>query len=123
MAHHYWSTPVSDVGFATTLLGGGGMIETFFDRDDEDAHDDFQRWRSRHWSDGYFLNYKSPNNVMLHRSPCPHLGDADWTRAEYRFHSLTRTKKVCSTDPRELEQWMDENAKAALKRCLDCERL
>ena len=60
---------------------------------------------------------------MLHRSPCPHLGDADWTRAEYRFHSLTRTKKVCSTDRRELETWASENATAALKRCRDCEHL
>jgi hypothetical protein len=104
-------------------MGRGGMIETFFDRDDDNAHDHFQRWRSRYWDDGFFLNYKSPNNVMLHRSPCPHLGDTDWARAEYGFHSLTRSKKVCSTDRRELEQWAREHTASSLKRCRDCERL
>ena len=99
------------------------MIKTFFDRDDEDAHDAFQRWRSRHWGDGYFLNYKSPNNIMLHRSPSPHLGDTDWASAEYGYHSLTRSKKLCSTDRRDLERWVGENATAVLKRCQDCERL
>ena len=99
------------------------MIETFFDRDDEDAHVKFQRWRTQHWGDGYFVNPKSPNNVMLHRSPCPHLGDTDWARAEEGFGSLTKSKKVCSTDPRELERWAGENATSAIKRCRDCERL
>ncbi len=99
------------------------VIETFFDRDDENAHGDFQSWRQRHYEDGYFLNFKSPNDVMLHRSPCPHLGDTDWDRAEQGFGSLTRSKKVCSTDRLELERWVDENATGTLKRCRDCERL
>lgn len=99
------------------------MIETFFDRDSEDAHGDFQRWRARRWGDGYFLNYKGPSNVMLHRSPCPHLGDTDWARYEQGYGSLTRSKKICSTDRQELEAWASENATAALKRCHHCERL
>ncbi len=99
------------------------MIETFFDRDDVDAHARFQQWRASHWGDGYFLNYRHPGNVMLHRSPCPHLGDADWGRYEQGYGSLTRSRKVCSTDRRELERWAGENATAALRRCRDCERL
>jgi hypothetical protein len=99
------------------------VIETFFDRDETDAHAKFQGRRARHWSDGYFVNYKSPNNVMLHRSPCPHLGDTDWARAEQGFGSLTRSRKICSTDSRELERWTSENATSGLKRCRDCERL
>ena len=99
------------------------MIETFIGRHDGDAHRDFQRWRAHHWGDGYFLNYKSPGNVMLHRSPCPHLGDTDWAPYEHGWGSLTRSKKICSTDSRELERWVSENATAALKRCQDCERL
>lgn len=83
-------------------IGRSQVIETFFDRDDEDAHAKFQRWRARHWGDGYFLNYRRPGNVRLHRSPCPHLGDPDWLRPEQGFGSLTRRKKVCSTDQREL---------------------
>ena len=102
---------------------GGAMIETFFDRDDENSHESFQRWRSRHWDDGYFLNRKSSRDVMLHRSPCPHLGDTDWGRGEQGWGSLTRNKKVCSTDRRELERWASENVTAALKRCKDCEGL
>lgn len=99
------------------------LIETFFDRDDENAHAGFQRWRSHHWGDGYVVNYKSPNNVMLHRSPCPHLGDTDWARGEQGYGSLARSKKVCSTDRRELERWTSENATAALRLCRDCGRL
>ena len=99
------------------------MIATFFARDDENAHAKFQQWRSLHWGNGYFLNYKSPNNVMLHRSPCPHLGDTDWDRAEQGFGSLTRSQKVCSTDRRELERWASEHATKPLKRCRDCDRL
>lgn len=99
------------------------MVATFFDQYDDNAHAKFQRWRSHHWSNGYFLNYKSPNNVMLHRSPCPHLGDTDWDHAEQGFGSLTRSQKVCSTDRRELERWASENATAAVTRCRDCERL
>jgi hypothetical protein len=99
------------------------VIETFFDRDEKDAHAKIQGWRARHWSDGYFVNFKSPNNVMLHRSPCPHLGDTDWASAEQGFGSLTRSKKICSTDSRELERWTSENVTSALKRCQDCERL
>jgi hypothetical protein len=99
------------------------VIETFFDRDEEDAHVHFQRWRARHWADGYFVNYKSPNDVMLHRSPCPHLGDTDWVRFEQGFGSLTRNKKICSTDRPELERWASKNVAADLKRFRDCERL
>jgi hypothetical protein len=95
----------------------------FFDRDDEDAPAKLQRWREQHHKGGHLLNSKSLNNVMLHRSPCSHLGDTDWTRAEQGFGSLTRHRKVCSTDRRERERWARENATAALKRCRDCERL
>ena len=99
------------------------VIETFFDRDDENAHAKFQRWRSKHLDDGHFLNYKGPGYVMLHRSACPHLEGTDWLRPEQGFGSLTRSNKVCSTDPRELERWARENATATLKHCKDCERL
>jgi hypothetical protein len=54
------------------------MIEKFFDGDREDAHGAFQSWLARHWGDGHFLNYESPNNIMLHGSPCPHSGDTGW---------------------------------------------
>jgi hypothetical protein len=99
------------------------MIEAFFDRDGEDAHRKFQRWRARHWNEGLFLNVRSPADVMLHRSPCPHLGDTDWARDEHGWGSLTRSMKVCSTSRRKLERWASENATVTLKRCQHCERL
>ena len=99
------------------------MIATFFDRDDENVHAKFQRWRAHHWGDGYFLNYRSTNDVMLHRSACPHLGDTNWDAGDYGWRSLTRKRKVCSANRRELEQLVSENATKPLERCRDCERL
>ncbi len=99
------------------------MIESFFDQDAENAHAAFQRWRGYHYEDGYFLNYKSPNSVMLHRSACPHLSDTDWARFEHGYGSLTCNKKLCSTDYRKLERWATGNAAVGLERCRDCERL
>ena len=77
------------------------MIATFFDRDDDNAHAKFQRWRAYHWGDGYFLNYRSTNDVMFHRSPCPPLGDTDWAAGDYGWRSLTRKREGSSTDRRE----------------------
>ena len=34
------------------------MIETFSDRDDEDAHAEFHHWRARHW--GAVLREREP---------------------------------------------------------------
>jgi hypothetical protein len=69
------------------------------------------------------VNYKSPNNVMLHRSPCLHLGDTNWAAYEHGWGSLTRNRKVCTTDRRELEEWAKQNTTADLKWCRDCKRL
>jgi hypothetical protein len=99
------------------------LIETFLDQNYGDAHVAFQRWRAHNWGDGHFLNYRSTNDVMLHRSPCPHLGDTDWAAGDHGWRSLTRKRKDCSTDRRELERRAKENATTALKRCRDCERL
>lgn len=54
------------------------MIETFSDCQGENAHDRFQQWRERHYKDGFFLNPRSPGDVMLHRSACSHLKGTDW---------------------------------------------
>jgi hypothetical protein len=91
----------------------------FHDRDDNDAHAKFQQWRRQHFEDGYFLNYKGPNNTMLHRSLCWHHGDANWKRNE-EWGSLTAYKKVCSTDRGELEQWARNNGVQMLKQCQHC---
>jgi hypothetical protein len=97
----------------------------FWDREDARAHEGFQRWRERHFGDGFFLNLRSSRSVMLHRSACPHLGATDWGPEDPDgfWGSLTRNKKVCHADPRVLERWALEKTGAPPARCSDCERL
>lgn len=92
----------------------------FHDKVDEDSHARFQRWRSDNFSNGFFLNYKSPGNIMLHRSPCWHHGDTDWAAGEDGWGSLTKFKKVCSLDRVELEHWANEHGSGTLKKCQHC---
>ncbi len=91
----------------------------FYDGDDNNTHIKFQQWRQRH-QDGYFLNYKGPSNTMLHHVLCWHLRDpADLDRGE-DWSSLTRRKKVCSTDLGELKKWARKKGIKNLKQCQDC---
>jgi hypothetical protein len=45
------------------------MIEEFYDETNGDDHERFQRWR-RDNDEGFFINVKSSNKIMLHRVPC-----------------------------------------------------
>jgi hypothetical protein len=91
----------------------------FYDGDNDNAHTEFQEWRQQH-QEGYFLNYKGPSNTMLHHVLCWHLRDpADLDRSEDRS-SLTRHRKICSTDRRELRQWAEEKGVENLKQCQHC---
>ena len=97
------------------------QLEKFSDRDSENAHAEFQKWRQQHFEDGYFLNYKGPSNTTLHRSTCwRHFGDTDWDRYREGWGSLTRSMKICSTDRRELMQWARENRVDDPKQCQHC---
>lgn len=93
------------------------MIAVFYDGYSENAHAEFQQWRQQH-QDGYFLNYRSLNDTMLHRSPCWHHGD-DQARSE-EDGSLTAKMKLCSTNREDLERWADKNGIENLKRCQHC---
>ena len=94
-------------------------MECFYDRTDPDnAHDRFQQWR-RENEDGYFLNIRGMNSVMLHRTHCPHIGGTNWEK-DQGFGSLTKNKKLCSPDKDELVQWANENAHSKLKECSNC---
>ena len=91
----------------------------FYDREDDNAHIEFQRWRQRN-PEGYFLNYKGPSNTLMHRVHCWHLRDpADLDRTE-DASSLTRLKKVCSTDRDTLRQWAREKGIKNLRQCQHC---
>ena len=85
---------------------------------DEDAHDQFQAWRSDH-EDGLFINCKSGDRLLIHRVDCPHLGDTQWTK-KASVASLTKLMKVCAVDVRELSRWARENAPGKVRPCHDC---
>ncbi len=55
---------------------------------------------------------------MLHRVSCSHPGNTEWEAGEWG--SLTRTRKVCSTDRRELAQWVQRQGQRVLSECNDC---
>jgi len=91
----------------------------FYDKDDDKAHLKFQQWRQQNYQDGYFLNYRGPSNTILHRVLCPqHLRDP-WDLSE-EWGKLTRHRKVCSTDRKELMQWARKKGVENLRQCQDC---
>ncbi len=93
------------------------MIVEFYDKINGDDHEKFQRWR-RENDEGFFINIKSSNNLMLHRVHCLHPGSTDWKKGEWG--SLTKNRKICSTDKKDLSNWAKQNYKASLKVCRDC---
>jgi hypothetical protein len=97
------------------------MPVEFYDSGDERVHDEFQNWRSRN-TRGFFINVKSPTELMLHRSECSHPGDTEWKQSDSdSWGSLTRSRKVCSTDRSALDRWIADNARAAtLSKCKTC---
>ncbi len=95
------------------------MIVEFQDTQDTFDHEKFQAWRRQN-DDGFFVNVKSPTNLMLHRVTCNHHGDSTWER-ETGWGSLTRSRKLCSDSVSELQQLVAEKyAASKLKECADC---
>lgn len=92
------------------------MIGIFKDDMNEDAHDRFQRWRNAN-QDGFFVNQKSGRSAMLHVASCPHAGNTAWARGDWG--SLTRNRKICSSDKEELLNWA-RNVQIPIKHCSDC---
>ena len=94
-------------------------LSVFHDKSNDNAHIDFQKWRQQH-PDGYFLNNKGPSSTLMHRVHCWHLrepGDLDRTEDS---SSLTRLKKICSTDRDALRQWATKEGIQNVKQCQDC---
>jgi hypothetical protein len=93
------------------------MIEEFHDKINGDDHENFQRWRRTNET-GFFINIKSSNDVMLHRVICRHPRSTDWEKGEWG--TLTKNRKVCSTDKNTLLNWVKKYCSASLKLCRDC---
>ena len=81
-----------------------------FDRKDPSASAAFEKWRNGN-SAALFVNFKSPNNMMLHKTDCGHFVFG-------RDVNLVRHKKICSSDRRELEDWAKQFGE--LRNCPDC---
>jgi hypothetical protein len=94
-----------------------GMTREFDDKDLVDAHDQCQQWR-RENPGGYFLNLRGPRTAMLHHVACSHIGDTEYDGSHWG--SLTKKKKVCSTNEDALRQWATSNYIEEIKVCSDC---
>lgn len=87
-------------------------MESFHDTDDRWAHDRFVKWFEEN-PDGFFINFRTASDMMLHRSSCPSL----------IFHgpvSLTRNRKLCSSDKDMLERWASRQWGATSVYCSIC---
>ena len=89
-------------------------MEIFDDAQDRAAGEKFLDWRIR-WPEGFVINYKSPNNVMLHRAKCGH-----FTFKESDEVNLAASKKICSLDREEVESWATREGIAHVKLCQHC---
>jgi hypothetical protein len=90
-----------------------GMV-SFWDRDDFGAHAAFVRWRKGHraW---YVINCKTDREMWLHRARCSAFDLDPDTKV-----SLTRNRKLCSSDRDQLERWAHWQWGATLAYCSIC---
>lgn len=97
------------------ILGGldTGMM-SFWDRHDPGAHAAFVRWRKEH-PDWYVLNCNSGSAMTLHKLGCSAFDFHSSTRV-----SLTRNRKICSSDRDQLTRWAHWQWGVTLKDCSLC---
>jgi hypothetical protein len=100
------------------------MITEFSDESQTEAHSLFQKWRLEN-PDGFFLAQKGKGSYLLHHVGCHHIGSPFWDGAvnESRgsLHSLTASRKICSSDPDELLVWLADGsfAHGICRHCVD----
>lgn len=87
-------------------------MESFWDRDDRGAHVAFVKWLDEN-PDGFVINCRTANDMMLHRSSCSAVIFDDPV-------SLTRKRKVCSSDREQLERWAKKHGGEPLRYCKMC---
>lgn len=100
------------------------MITEFADNLQEDAHSLFQNWRLEN-PNGFFITPKRKDSYLLHHVGCHHIGSPFWdgTVEESRGsqHSITSSKKTCSTNPNELLKWLADrkHSHTTCNHCID----
>jgi hypothetical protein len=83
-----------------------------FDPKDETSSDQFLKWTEEHIG-AFFINCKSPSDMMLHKVPCGHFVFKEVV-------NLVANKKACSSSRRKLEIWAEEHGDESLKVCSTC---
>jgi hypothetical protein len=87
-------------------------VTTFHDADGPGASEAFERWRREH-PRGFFLNFGSPSDMMVHRTECP--------RFVFRVpRSLTSYEKACADEVEELETWAADHSHLRPGFCRIC---
>ena len=92
------------------------MVIEFSDRQDDEAHASFERWKSEHPS-GFVLNIQGPGRAMLHVADCLHL-----TFASDDDVSLTAKAKLASLGSQDLLAEADRRGLGVI-RCSRCNPL
>ena len=92
--------------------GGCVNVATFHDEDGPGAHDAFERWRRDHPT-GFFLNFGSPSDMVVHRTDCSHF-------IFRQPRSLTSYKKVCAERISDLEAWAARESSMKPTFCRRC---
>jgi hypothetical protein len=110
--------PDQEEAYAIYLSDWSSVVE-FHDETHNEAHDLFQRWRRENWDGGYFINFKSRTRFVLHTASCTHPGDGEWIQEE-NGSTLTKNKKACSTDLKELLNWAKQVGVGKVEACKDC---
>ncbi len=93
------------------------MITEFSDKLQRDAHTRFQAWRREH-PDGFFLTEKGKGSFVLHHVTCWHPGNDTW-EPEDAGQSLTKKRKICSTDDSGLDAWAAQQG-FTVRDCQHC---
>jgi hypothetical protein len=95
-------------------------VITIIIKGEQNAHGLFQQWR-RDNPNGYVVNVRSQNNIMLHRAGyCLHLGDAIWEEGRTGWDSLGNATKICCNDREQLTEWIKTYYQNELKICKHC---
>lgn len=79
---------------------------------DKSAHRAFVDWIETH-PNGFVLNVKGPQDVVLHRATCGHFKPYNWA-------NQANHRKACSIDRAKLEHWAEVEGVDTLGKCSDC---
>jgi hypothetical protein len=87
-------------------------MKKFRDTESQNYQDDFVKWL-RENPQGYVVNDRGRDGLMIHRATCFHFRPHDkWAK--------TNTLKACSLEKRELEDWARNERNEDLLACNDC---